>query len=80
MIEEEAPGVEELAGGGIGKSMVEGRFPIERVTDDGGAEGSKVDADLMGTTGLDVAFHAGKSIGEGGKYLPVGDGTFAAGT
>lgn len=74
------PGVEELAGGGIGKAVVEGGFPIERVTDDGGAEGGEVDADLVSAAGLDVAFHTGKSIGEGGKHLPVGDGTFAAGT
>ena len=80
MLEEEAPGVEELAGGGIGKVIVEGGFPIERVANDGGAEGGEVNTDLVSAAGLDVAFHTGKSIGEGGKHLPVGDGTFAAGT
>ena len=79
MVEEEAPGVKELTGGGIGKSMVEGGFPIKRVADNGGAEGGEVDTDLVRAPGLDVAFHAGKSIRKGGKDFPMGDGAFSAG-
>ena len=71
--------MEELARRGIGKSMVERRFSIERVANNGRAQGGEVDTDLVSTPGLDVAFHAGKSIRKGGKDFPMGDGAFSAG-
>ena len=73
--------MEELARRGIGKAMVERRFSIERVANNGRAQGGEVDTDLVSTPGLDVAFHAGKSIRKGGKGkdFPMGDGAFSAG-
>ena len=71
--------MEELARRGIGKAMVERRFSIERVANNGRAQGGEVDTDLVSTPGLDVAFHAGKSIRKGGKDFPMGDGAFSAG-
>ena len=57
VIEAKAPGMEELAGGRIGKAPVKGRLAIKCIADDGGAKGGEMNTDLVGAPGLNVAFY-----------------------
>ena len=57
VIEAKTPGMEELAGGRIGKAPVKGRLAIKCIADDGGAKGGEMNTDLVGAPGLNVAFY-----------------------
>lgn len=78
VIEAKTPGMEELAGGRIGKAPVKGRLAIKCIADDGGAKGGEMNTDLVGAPGLNVAFYTSKSTWERGEHVPMGYGPLAA--
>lgn len=72
MEEGEFPGMEEEAGCGEGMS-----FPVDGISEDGGAEVMEVDADLMGAPGVEVAAEeGGAGCLIGGEDFVIGDGGF----